>query len=102
MGFVTVFAHKIFISLSVDNSKLEASGVNGSIKDSLEKILKPDSSPVASARKNIIIKDDPNCPFLFKVEKLKKKSDPGERSESKHNLIQIHGCTQEPKKAIGK
>ena len=62
---------------SVDNSKQEASGVNGSIKDALEKTLRPDSSPLASVRKNIIVKDDPNCPNLFKLEKLKKKSDPG-------------------------
>jgi hypothetical protein len=40
--------------------------------------LQPDSSPVALARKNLILKDDPNCPSTFKLDKFKKKSDPGE------------------------
>ena len=60
----------ITLHFSDDNSKSD--GVGGLIKES-----RPDSSPLASVRKQVILKDDPDCPNLFKLEKLKKKSDPG-------------------------
>ena len=60
-----------------DNSKGEGE-INGSFKEALERKLRPDSSPMTSGRKAaVIVKDDPNCPNVFKVDKLKKKSDPG-------------------------
>ncbi len=66
--------YKLIIYFSDDNSKSD--GVGGLIKESLDKGRR-DSSPLASVRKQVILKDDPDCPNLFKLEKLKKKSDPG-------------------------
>jgi len=68
---------RVVMLSSSDNPKPDVNEVNGSFKETLERTL--GSSPVTSGRKNILIKDDPNCPNVFKVDRLKKKAELGNR-----------------------
>jgi hypothetical protein len=71
------FKFRVVMLSSSDNPKPDVNEVNGSFKETLERTL--GSSPVTSGRKNILIKDDPNCPNVFKVDRLKKKAELGNR-----------------------